>query len=507
MHRHVAAALATLSIVAAGIVAATAIASAERDDLTPQDAARVRKVTAPATDFAAPEPFERMPAGAATVRKMLNRDIFSHPSANLSFEERQAFQVGNGLFRKDWVSAPSSTLASDGLGPLFNARSCQGCHLKDGRGHAPDGPDDDAVTMLIRLSVPPLDAVETAMLAERRALVIPEPVYGTQLQDFAVPGIPAEARIRTTWDEHPVALSGGETVMLRRPRFELTDLGYGPMRADVMTSPRVAQQMLGLGLLEAIAESDILAAADPDDLDGDGISGRPNWVRDSETGEVVLGRFGWKAIQPTVRSQSAHAFAGDMGLSSPAVPDPYGDCTEAQAACRAMPTGIQRHLGDDEVPAELFDLVVFYAANLAVPERRDLDDPQVLRGKEMFHAAGCAACHRPKYVTRRDAARAAHRFQLIWPYTDLLLHDMGESLADGRPEGDATGREWRTPPLWGIGLTHIVSPEAGFLHDGRARTLLEAVLWHDGEARAARDAVVRMSPDDRAALVRFLESL
>lgn len=496
-----------MALAAVSVAAATALAAADRDDLTPDDAARVRAVTAPATDFSVAEPFERMPAGAATVRKIVNRDIFSHPSANLSFEERQAFQVGNGLFRKDWVSAPSSTLASDGLGPLFNARSCQGCHIKDGRGHAPEEPDDDAVTMLIRLSVPPVGDAERAAIADRRALVIPEPTYGTQLQDFAIPGIAAEGRIRTTWEEHAVELSGGETVMLRRPVFEITDLGYGPMRADTMTSPRVAQQMLGLGLLEAIAESDILSNADPDDADGDGISGRAHWVRDVETGEIVLGRFGWKAIQPTVRSQSAHAFSGDMGLSTPVVPDPYGDCTEAQAECRAMPTGVQLHLGEHEVPSELFDLVVFYSANLAVPQRRDADDPQVLRGKEMFHAAGCAACHRPKYVTRRDAGRTAHGFQLIWPYTDLLLHDMGDALADGRPEGDATGREWRTPPLWGIGLTHTVSAEAGFLHDGRARTLLEAVLWHDGEGRAAREAVAGMPPEDRAALVRFLESL
>lgn len=499
--------IARIVLTAVGIAAAATLAAAERDDLTPDDAKRVRAVTAPTADFSVAEPFERMPAGAATVRKIVNRDIFSHPSANLSFEDRQAFQVGNGLFRKDWVSAPSSTLASDGLGPLFNARSCQGCHIKDGRGHAPEGPDDDAVTMLIRLSVPPMNDAEVAALADRRALVIPEPTYGTQLQDFAIPGIAAEGRIRTTWEEHRVELAGGETAVLRKPVFEITEPGYGPMRADTMTSPRVAQQMLGLGLLEAIAETDILAAADPDDSDGDGISGRPNRVRDVETGRIVLGRFGWKAIQPSVRSQSAHAFSGDMGLSTPVVPDPHGDCTEAQAECRVMPTGVQRHLGEHEVPSELFDLVVFYSANLAVPERRDLDDPQVLRGKEMFHAAGCAACHRPKYVTRRDAERAAHRFQLIWPYTDLLLHDMGEGLADHRPEGDATGQEWRTPPLWGIGLTHTVNAEAGFLHDGRARTLLEAVLWHGGEALAAREAVVGMPPEDRAALVRFLESL
>ncbi len=264
--------------------------------------------------------------------------------------------------------------------------------------------------------------------------------------------------------------------------------------------------MIGLGLLEAIHEADILARADVDDADGDGISGKPSWVRDHH-GQRALGRFGWKASTPSVLEQSAGAFSGDIGISTPLQPDPWGECTATQTACRQAPTGVQPHLGNTEAPDPVLDLVTFYGRNLAVPARRDVENSTVLAGKALFYQAGCAGCHTPKYVTRRDAAQKGHAFQLIWPYTDLLLHDMGEGLADGQTVGDATGREWRTPPLWGIGLTETVNGHTYFLHDGRARNLLEAILWHGGEARTARDRVVAMTADERSALLRFLESL
>ena len=216
----------------------------------------------------------------------------------------------------------------------------------------------------------------------------------------------------------------------------------------------------------------------------------------------MLGRFGWKAGQPTVRAQAASAFSGDMGLSSSLEPAGWGDCTGPQADCRAQPHG-----GAPEVDDTVLDLVSFYSRNLAVPARRDPGDAQVLAGKRVFYEAGCAACHNPKFVTDRLADRPEQSFQLIWPYTDLLLHDMGEGLADDRPEVRASGREWRTPPLWGIGLTELVTGRQSFLHDGRARTLLEAVLWHGGEAQASRDTVARLPKAERDALIRFLESL
>jgi len=477
-----------------------------RDDLNAKDRARVAAVTAPPQDFSAPQRFEGMTAGAATDRGLPGPNAFSQPLANLSFEEEQRFKLGNGLFKKLWVAAPASTRASDGLGPLYNARSCQRCHLKDGRGHPPATAEDDARSLLIRLSIPPESVTDWEDLESLRRMTLPEPTYGSQLQDVAVPGHPAEGRIAIAWSEETVALNGGETASLRRPDIVISDLGYGPLHPETRMSARIAPPMIGLGLLEAIHEGDILAMADPQDRDGDGISGRAQWLHDLD-GRLALGRFGWKAGTATVAEQSAMAFSGDMGIATPPLPEPWGECTAAQSDCRGAAHGVQADLGESEAPPPVLDLVAFYSSNLAPPRRRGEDDPQVLAGKQLFHAAGCAACHRPAYVTRRDAPQAAHAFQLIWPYSDLLLHDMGEGLADDRPAGLASGREWRTPPLWGIGLTETVSGHSFFLHDGRARSLLEAILWHGGEAQAARDAVVAMTPEERDALLAFLNSL
>ena len=487
--------------------AAAVAAGATRDDLSAAEKARVQAVTRATADFSAPERFERRAGGAATFMGPATVNAFSHPAANLDFEGERDFKLGNGLFKKIWVSSPASTQASDGLGPLYNARSCQRCHLKDGRGHPPAGPEDSATSMFLRLSVPPRTEAERKMLADKTLLSIPEPTYGGQFQDFAVPGLTAEGRMVIQYKEIAVTLSGGETVWLRKPTYGVADLGFGPMADGTMLSPRVAPPMIGLGLLEAIHPADILSRADPDDADGDGVSGKPSWVRDPASGATALGRFGWKASTATVLAQSAGAFAGDIGISTPQAPRHWGDCTDRQPDCLKRPTGVQERLGTTEAPDPVLDLVAFYSRNLAVPARRNVGDADVLRGKRVFYRSGCTACHSPKYVTRRDADQAEHRFQLIWPYTDMLLHDMGEGLADGRPVGDATGREWRTAPLWGIGLTATVNGHTQFLHDGRARSLLEAILWHGGEAQAARDAVVALDPTDRDHLLRFLESL
>ncbi|WP_231710492.1 di-heme oxidoreductase family protein [Roseibium limicola] len=477
-----------------------------RDDLSQEDRARVEKIIAPTTDFSRPESFERNSGGAGTPHKRVNRDSFSHPNANLSFEDEQTFRIGNGLFKKLWASSPSSTQASDGLGPLYNARSCQACHLKDGRGRPPL-PGDRAVSLFLRLSIPPQNDADRQALADKTLLAIPEPTYGQQLQSFAVPGLHGEAQLQIDTREIPVQLADSKIIMLEAPTYRLTNLSDGPMHPDVQMSPRVTPPMPGLGLLEAIHPDDILAWEDSGDADGDGISGKANRVRNKETGALTLGRFGWKATNPTIRQQTADAFSGDIGIATPVNMAPWGDCTEAQARCRDMPHGDQARLGPSEAPDPVLDLVAFYSSNLAVPTRRDIDDASVLKGKQVFYETGCVACHRPKYVTSRKAENPAHRFQLIWPYSDLLLHDMGDGLSDDRPIGDATGREWRTPPLWGIGLTQTVNGHTRFLHDGRARNLLEAILWHGGEAKAARDAVVEMSKQDRLALIEFLRSL
>lgn len=494
----------SLLIVAAAALAGAAVPMVAAGN-DADDADRIAAVTRPATDFSKAEPYELNPGGGATSFKPLNASAFSHPSANMSFERQLDFRVGDGIFRKLWVSAPSSTRSSDGLGPLWNARACQNCHLKDGRGRPP-AVGEAPVSMFLRLSIPPRDDADRATIESGRAAVIAEPTYGTQFQTFSIQGHLAEGRLEITHEEIPVALADGEVAILQKPLYALADLNYGPLHPETMISPRVAPPMIGMGLLEAIPEDAILARADPDDADGDGISGRPNRAWDPAADALALGRFGWKAGAPTVAAQSAGAFAGDMGLSSPLVPAHWGDCTEAQETCRTAAHGIDDD-DDVEVPPRMFDLVAFYARHLAVPARRDIDDPDVLAGKRIFYESGCVACHTPKFVTARDPNRPEHSFQLIWPYTDLLLHDMGEGLADGRPEGFASGREWRTPPLWGLGLTETVSDHTRLLHDGRARNVLEAILWHGGEAQASRDKVVALNRKEREALLRFMDSL
>jgi CxxC motif-containing protein (DUF1111 family) len=476
---------------------------------------REQRVVTPTADFSKAEAYEAMQGGAATSRKTVNANSFSHSSANLDFSQELDFKVGNGFFKRLWVSAPASTRSADGLGPLFNARSCQRCHLKDGRGHPPraNWPDDSAVSMFLRLSIPPQTQAEHQAIAQARANVIPEPTYGTQLQDFAIQGIEPEGRMHIAYEDVPVTLGDGSVVHLRKPTYSVTDLAYGPLHREAMLSPRVAPPMIGLGLLEMIDEADIASRADPDDADGDGISGRVQRVWDKDAGEAALGRFGWKAGDPTIRQQSGHAFAGDIGISTPVVKAHWGDCTAAQTACRSAPDGGTTPDADNptadgmEASEKVLGLVTFYAQNLAVPKRRKVDAPEILAGKKAFYESGCVACHRPKFVTRTDPARKAHSHQLIWPYTDMLLHDMGDGLADNRPEGQADGREWRTAPLWGIGLTKVVSGHTFFLHDGRARNLLEAILWHGGEAEAAKEKVRTMPKEERKALLAFLNSL
>ncbi|HXF54484.1 MAG TPA: di-heme oxidoredictase family protein [Hyphomicrobiaceae bacterium] len=455
-------------------------------------------------------PGEDQPGGEATSRGSTDTaGAFSQPSGNMGFAKELDFKIGNGLFRKLWVSAPSSTKSSDGLGPLYNARGCQSCHLKDGRGHPPRGSrvEERSVSMFLRLSIPPETDEDARALAEGRQAVVPEPTYGSQLQEFAVQGHPGEGRMVVNYEEIPVILAGGEVVRLRRPTYGIVDLGYGPLHPRTMMSPRMAPQMIGLGLLEAIPEADILNRADPEDRDGDGISGRANRVWSVERNGPTLGRFGWKAGQPTVLQQTAEAFAGDIGIGSWVVPHPYGDCTPVQRQCRGAPHGGTREAPGEEINRKLLNLVAFYARNLAVPARRNPAAADVLAGKHLFSAIGCASCHTPSHTTGENSPDPHLRGQAIWPYTDLLLHDLGDDLADGRPEGLADGREWRTAPLWGIGLTETVNGHTFFLHDGRARNITEAILWHGGEAQRARDQFARLSPDDRRRLLAFVNSL
>lgn len=477
--------------------------------LSADEAARAAAAVERPRDFATVQPFEMLSGGAATWLGVADEDAFSHPSANLPADRKLDFELGKALFDKLWVAAPASTRASDGLGPLYNARACQDCHHRDGRGRLPGAEGEKLPGLVLRLSLPgPAASDDGAAAIEGHLAGLPEPSYGHQLQDHAAPGLKAEGRIAIRYTETPVVLADGAVVSLRAPSYRVADPAQGALSHEARLSPRLAPPMIGLGLLEAIPAADILAGADPEDRDGDGISGRVNVVSSLEYDVPMLGRFGLKAGVATVREQAARALSADMGLSSPLLPEAWGDCTETQSDCRAAPDGEEAGLRDGrELDGQSLDLLTFYARNLAVPARRDAGSPAVLDGKAVFNQAGCAACHRPNYVTARLSDRSEQSFQLIWPYSDLLLHDMGAGLADGFPEGRATGREWRTAPLWGIGLAAKVGGQALYLHDGRARSLLEAILWHGGEARPSRDRVVALPKEDREALILYLESL
>jgi len=442
--------------------------------------------------------------GGDTTTSDFGPNAFSLPSANLSPSRVVDFKVGNSFFRNPWVIAPSSTTARDGVGPLMNTNACQNCHIKDGRGHPPALDDGNAVSMLVRLSIPSQAADEQKLVTDG---VIAEPTYGGQLQDMANPGINTEGKIRITYREEPVTLADGTVVNLRHPSLKISDLGYGAMHPQTLFSPRVAPQMIGLGLIEAIPENALLANEDPDDKNADGISGHANHIWDIELQKTVIGRFGWKAGKPTLNQQNAGAFAGDMGITSRI--NGADDCTAAQQECLKAPNGNDtlNNGNGHEVSDKILKQVEFYTRNLAVPARRNSNDPEVIAGEKLFTTANCQSCHTPSFTTRSDAAEPELANQVIYPYTDLLLHDMGDGLADNRPDFKASGKEWRTPPLWGIGLTQTVNGHTQFLHDGRARNMLEAILWHGGEAENAKNAVMKMSKTERDALIKFIESL
>jgi CxxC motif-containing protein (DUF1111 family) len=429
-------------------------------------------------------------AGSATVFDT-TRDAFSLPIPTLTSQHRASFFVGNSFFNQNWVSAPSTVSTRDGLGPLFNARSCSSCHFKDGRGRPPD-PGRAPVSVLVRISLRGSGGLHGAPR--------PDPVYGDQIQTEAQSGLPREAAVAFDYSERTERFPDGESYALRTPAIRLSQLGYGSLPTDLATSARVAPAIVGLGLLEAVPEADILSHVDTGDRDGDGISGRDNRVWDASRGALALGRFGWKAEQPSVAQQVAVAFQTDMGITSSLLPDE--NHTPRQPACADRPGG-----GTPEVTDAVLEDVVRYSRALGVPARRNLDDPRVRRGAALFQRAGCTSCHRPSFQSGAVADLPELGGQIIHPYTDLLLHDMGEGLADHRPAFAADGREWRTAPLWGIGLVGKVNGHGFFLHDGRARGLEEAVLWHGGEAQAAQRAFVRMTQGQRRDLIAFIESL
>lgn len=447
-------------------------------------------VLARCDDTLAPEPGEELPGGATTNQDILGKLAFAQPVANLSSDRSVVFAFGNALFNQPWATAPASPTSRDGLGPTFHVTSCSACHFEDGRVRAPTT-DEPLSTTLVRLSIPGVDA---------HGGPLGEPTYGGQLQPNGILGVSGEGRATIHWTVVSGAYADDTPYELRSPTLVLDALAFGPMAEGTRTSVRAPQAMIGLGLLEAVPEASILALADPDDADGDGISGRPNRVHDVLANATVLGRFGWKAGQPSVRQQCAGAFLGDLGITTPLFPSE--NCPSAQTACLAAPNG-----GSPELPMDALDAMTLYARTLAVPVRTHASEPTVLRGREEFRAAGCPSCHVDTLRTGDFPEVPELARQTIHPFTDLLLHDLGEGLADDRPEYEADGREWRTAPLWGLSQLRAVNGHMDLLHDGRARGVAEAILWHGGEAEGAREAFRRLPASARAALVAYVESL
>ncbi len=428
-------------------------------------------------------------------------NAFSMPVAMLNKEQAEQFLKGKEQFNEAWVVAPEPG-GVWGLGPTFNEDRCAHCHENNGRAKAPESGEEAVRGLLVRLSIPG---------QTKEGGPIPHPAYGDQLQNRGIPGrVPAEGQAFITYQAREVRLADGERVVLRVPKIRFAALQFGELGSDIMISPRIAPAMVGLGLLEAVPEETILAIAGKQQKLG--VGGRPNYVWDYENGRTVLGRFGWKANQPNLRQQTASAFFGDIGATSQFFPEE--NCPSAQLQCLDLPSaskcggqgGCTGNYRPEVVPSRLKN-ISFYLQALAVPARRNVDDAQVRRGEGLFAEANCSACHVPQLETGSNVAIAAAANLVIHPYTDLLLHDMGEELADGRPDFRASGREWRTPPLWGIGLIPAVSGHDNLLHDGRARDVTEAILWHGGDAEKSREAFRNMPKADRAALVKFLESL
>ena len=415
--------------------------------------------------------------------------------------------VGRSFFRSPWVVAPASTTARDGLGPLFNARSCAACHPPGGRGDAPTEPGAVGAALVLRLSTPGHRPDGSPM---------PDPAYGDQLQTYAsyqstsgtapsAPGAyPGEGRLTVAYRNRVGRYADGSVYRLRWPSYRMESLAQGPLHGEIRMSPRLAPALTGLGLLEAIPEGEILARADPQDRDGDGISGHANWVWDQELGRLRLGRFGHKATHPTLPQQVAAAFRDDLGLTSALYPD--SSCTSAQHHCTAAPDGSDPRQGV-EVTARVLDAVSTLVRAQGVQVVRRSTSLDLAEGRQAFDDFGCSSCHLSSQVTAATAAFPQLADQIIAPFTDLLLHDLGPALGDGRPEFGASGNEWRTAPLWGLASDRPPPAQRGYLHDGRARDLAEAVLWHGAEAESAREAFRGAPAPRRQALIQFLESL
>ncbi len=440
---------------------------------------------------------EELQGGENGTINLASSAAFAQPIPPMATADVINFKVGRSFFHTSWVTAPSSTQAVDGLGPLLNANSCNSCHVEDGRGRTPFSSTEQLSSVLIRISIAGQDP---------HGGPNPDPDLGLQLRNNSILKASPDGQVYVIYTDKTVSYPDGSTDTLRVPAYQIMNLRNGHP-VDFAYSPRIAPQIIGMGLLEAIPEQTILSYSDPDDNNNDGISGSPNYVWNEEKQQTVLGRFGWKANEPDVRQQVAGAFSGDIGITTPVFPDANLFGLE-QTLYGNLPNGSNTP-GESELPEPYFTNTVFYTQALAVPQRRNWTDATVQRGKSLFVELSCSKCHIPQIQTGSFSDVPLLSNQTIHPYTDLLLHDMGPDLADGRTDYLASGSEWRTPPLWGIGLVSLVNNNNGMflMHDGRARTIKEAILWHGGEAQKSKEAFMKLSKTDIDALIKFVNDL
>ncbi|WP_415889018.1 di-heme oxidoredictase family protein [Neptuniibacter sp. SY11_33] len=421
---------------------------------------------------------------------------FITEAQNLPWQMQATFDDGDGVFERPFTPAVTSGYRADadGVGPLFNSTSCEGCHVEDGRAAPPTDFSAPADGLLFRVSIPGTDAHGGPK---------PHAIYGGQLADNAIPGHKPEVSINISYEEIIGQYADGSEYRLQKPIYSFPEQNYGPLGDDAMISPRIAPFMIGMGLIDAITDQSILEYADPEDKDGDGISGKVNNVWSVEFNKHMIGKYGWKAETPTLNHQSMDAAVNDMGVTNPLFP--VETCTSTQTACKEALSGTTD--APVEMTEQQMNAVTTYLEFLGVPGRDYLDNPDVIRGEKLFKDTGCESCHRETFVTGTEQRQRRLHNQTIHPYSDFLLHDMGPDLADHRPSFDADGYEWRTPPLWGIGMVETVNGHTRFMHDGRARNLEEAILWHGGEAEQSKQDFTKLAQADREAIVKFLKSL
>jgi len=444
----------------------------------------------------------RFLSGGETTNITNNRNSFSLAAKNLPQYLIVDFLVGDALFERIWEdSRLTKNNAKDGLGPFFSAQSCEACHINDGKGHLPEDAlnDNDAISIVVHLGKKKIDN-------NKKVKNLSDEVYGSQISEFAVEGILKEADINFNYDYIIGALDNGIVYELRKPTVFLSNFNYGEIDKSTEFSLRIAQPLIGLGLIENINQQDILANEDEFDLDKDGISGKANKVWDQVLQNENLGRFGWKASQPSIYQQVADALFNDMGLSNPLYQN-SSNCSDFQVQCSDALNGNSVEHDGFEISNQQLDLMSFYSTQLGVPARRNIDDKDVVAGKKLFFDLSCNSCHVEKFTTGNHSDYDNLNQQTIYPYSDFLLHDMGEGLGDNLPEYLASGNEWRTTPLWGLGLTEVVSGRKTYLHDGRARSLVEAILWHGGEANSARMKFEKLDKIQINQLLSFLNSL